>query len=65
MPSTEDASSVDSSLAKGYGKGFFALLIPVSGLIFVFLLLLLLIIIYVPDNVDTVSYTHLPLPTKA
>ena len=52
MPSTEDVSSVDSSLAKGYGKNFFALLIPVSGLIFVFLLLLLLIIVYVPDNVD-------------
>ncbi len=52
MRSTEGVSSVDSSLAKGYGKNFLALLIPVSGLIFVFLLLLLLIIIYVPDNVD-------------
>ena len=52
MPSTEDASSVGSSLAKGYGKSLFALLIPISGLIFVFLLLLLLIFFYVPDNVE-------------
>ena len=52
MPNLEGESSVDSSLAKGHGKKLFALLIPISGLIFVFLLLLLLIIFYVPDNVD-------------
>ena len=52
MPNIEGESSVDSSLAKGHGKKLFALLIPISGLIFVFLLLLLLIIFYVPDNVD-------------
>ena len=52
MPNIEGESSVDSSLAKGHGKNLFALLIPISGLIFVFLLLLLLIIFYVPDNVD-------------